>query len=125
MSYLDYLQDVGIVSDLRSKRKFLEDLIMASRIKDGLESANIYNYFHMMSKVKSWEIILPASPPFLAATHYINLMDCINAGDVEMVSLAFDYGASNIDSMLLPQHWLNQERFDWMHNELKAYLGWA
>jgi len=54
---------------------------------------------------------------------FIDLLNLVISGDVETAYVVL--GQMQADDMTQPYHWLNQERIDWMRNEIAVYLGWA
>lgn len=53
----------------------------------------------------------------------IDLLNMAVSGDVEMACIALQYTAP--DDMTMPYHWLNQERLNFLINDMKAFLGWV
>jgi hypothetical protein len=49
-------------------------------------------------------------------------MNMVISGDMATACLALMYGAP--DDMSEPYHWLNEERLNWLINNLKGFLGW-
>jgi hypothetical protein len=52
----------------------------------------------------------------------IDLMNLIISGDVETADQVL--GQLDADDMSENFHWLNQDRIDWIRNEIRTYLGW-
>lgn len=52
----------------------------------------------------------------------IDLMNLIISGDVETADQVLSQLV--VDDMTENYHWLNQDRVDWIRNEIRTYLGW-
>ena len=52
----------------------------------------------------------------------IDVMNLVISGDMETAE--FVLGQMVPDDMTEAYHWLNQERIDWIRNEIRTYLGW-
>lgn len=125
MSYEQYIADPGALADLEAKKDFLKSLLLAYKAKNIGEAITVFQYFHMMEKVRSWVVTIPhAVPTFGDRTYTMNLMDCFPTADIEAMAKALDWGRANVDDMTDPEHWLSTERLEWLLGELKLWLGW-
>lgn len=52
----------------------------------------------------------------------IDVMNLVISGDMETADMVL--GQMIADDMTKTYHWLNQERIDWIRNEIRTYLGW-
>ena len=52
----------------------------------------------------------------------LDLMNLVVSGDIETAEQAL--GQMSADDMTEAYHWLNQDRIDWIRNEIRNYLGW-
>lgn len=125
MSYLDYISTPGIIADLKAKKSFLENLLIAVKQKNIQEGINIFQYLYLLEKTKNWVVTIPNGYPYAGTSYTINLMSTFYTGDIEMLAKTLDWGRSNCDDMSQSIHWLNEERLNWILNEIKAYLGWV
>lgn len=125
MGYEQYIADSGAVSDLEAKKKFLRDLLLAYKAKNQGDSINIFQYLHMMQKIRSWVVTIPSGyGPYTGSVYTIDLCDCFPTADIEGMAKALDWGRANIDDMTGADHWLSTERHAWLLGEIKAWLGW-
>jgi hypothetical protein len=70
----------------------------------------------MHQRIRNW-------PCTLNDTEFtVDLMNMVISGDMATACLALMYGTP--DDMSEPYHWLNEERLNWLINNLKGFLGW-
>lgn len=125
MSYEQYISSNSARADLEAKKEFLKDLLLAYKAKNQGESINIFQYLHMMQKIRTWVVTVPSGyGPFSGTVYTVDLCDCFPTADLEGMAKALDWGRANIDDMTQPDHWLSEDRLNWLLGEIKSWLGW-
>ena len=89
-------------------------------ISDGI---NPVQAIWLHSKTRKLQIQIPVEAFGIAMGTEIDILNMALAGDLEAGCIALQFAVA--DDMSQPYHWLNQERINWLVNELKSYLGWA
>lgn len=113
----DYTQ-IYIHTTVKENKEFADRLmqkIKEKNISDGLASIDQAAWVHhRMRKV----------PYQLSVLVFVDLdiLNLVVAGDIETAEFALSQMTP--DNMTQPYHWLNQERIDWIRNEIRTYLGW-
>lgn len=106
---------VGQLADLNAAIMFTKSMMAEFRQQNVDAGITPAQALWMHTRFKDWSFILNL------VTYNVDIVNMAATGDVYGMYLAFTNGTA--DSMLLPYHWINSTRKDWLMNQTKAYLG--
>lgn len=113
-------------ADHEARVKFATDLLIAFKQKNMEEGINIFQAMHMHTRIRAWVVVVPTNPaygPYQGKEFTIDLINLSLSGDIETACKSLEWGI--VDSMLMPEHWMNDARRAWLINEMKEFLGWT
>ena len=117
-SHVPNLMSVFVSNTIQQNKAFADDMMerMKKRnILEGLSSIDQAAWVH--HRLRKVDYILNAGP-----TVQIDVLNLVVSGDIETAEHVM--GQMTPDSMLEVYHWLNQDRIDWIRNEIRTFLGW-
>lgn len=103
------------LADLQSDIDFSKSLAAEFKQKNKDEEINIMQAMWVNHRFRAWTYT------YNLVTYTVSIQQALISGDVQTAYVALISGTP--DSMLLPYHWLNQDRIDWLANQMKAHLG--
>lgn len=135
MNWEEYLSNPQYRSDNEARKKFGSDLMLAFKQKNISEGMNWMQAVHLHDRVKNWTVTYPtaeqfpnpAYAPYAAAfagrTKSIDVFNMMAGGDIETCCLSVMFGQN--DDMTLPEHWITEEKRQWLITQMSIWLGWA
>jgi hypothetical protein len=120
MNWEEYLSNQQYLADNQGLRSFAEKFMLALKIKNISEGINVVQAIHVHSRLRSWQVNLPVEMG--GATETVDVMNMVVAGDIETAAICLMYGTP--DDMTGADHWISEERLEWMVDQLKRWLGW-
>jgi len=134
MRWDEYLSNVEYKADNESRRRFGLELMLAFKQKNISEGMQWFQAIHLHSRIKKWSVTYPTAaqfphPSYAAigdaiggTTDEVDIFNMIAGGDIETACFSLMYGQN--DSMSQPNHWITEERRQWIITQMKAWLGW-
>jgi hypothetical protein len=120
LDYEDYLSNSSYLADNEARKDFGARLMLAFKQKNISESIQWYQAIHLHHRLRDWKVTFPEALGGIEKR--VDIINMIYAGDIETATLSAIYGEA--DPMTSPEHWLSQERLNWVVAQMKAWLGW-
>lgn len=110
----------GAAADYESKKSFSNLMLLAFKHKNITEGINAPQAIWLHAKMRALQVNLPPQMGGLSCS--IDVLNMALAGDAEAACIALQF--CEVDDMSQPYHWFNDDRRDWLVNNLKEFLGW-
>lgn len=113
----DYTK-IYVQNTVAENKTFADDMMQRMKEKnllEGLSSIDQAAWVH--HRLRKTDYTLDAG-----LTIQIDVMNLVISGDIETAEKVL--GQMAPDDMSQPYHWLNQDRINWIRNEIRTFLGW-
>lgn len=113
----DYTK-IYVQNTVKESKDFADDMMQRMKEKnllEGLSSIDQAAWVH--HRLRKTDYVLDAGP-----TVQIDVLNLVVSGDIETAEHVL--GQMSADDMTESYHWLNQDRINWIRNEIRTYLGW-
>lgn len=102
---------------IATRKEYSEKLLDRFKSRNLSDGINALQALWLHHRVRALSINVAGLPMI------IDLLNMAISGDVEMACITLQY--TTPDDMSMPYHWLNQERLNFLINDMKSFLGWA
>lgn len=109
---------IGQDADIKADISFGKDLIRRFLHEIREQRASRQQYFWVRERLGNWAFI---DPVIVTKTFSVSIFDMLDDGDISQAYFALSNGTA--DLMILPYHYLDQSRIDWLRNEMRNHLG--
>lgn len=111
-----YEMDSSQIGDYKSNVQFANELFMQFKQKNIDEGINGSQAIWLHHRTRAMNITA------FGINYTLDIINMAASGDIETACLSLMY--STPDDMTEPQHWLTQDRIDFLVSSMKTHLGW-
>jgi hypothetical protein len=121
MNWEEYISNPQYLADNVARKEFGERLMLAFKQKNISEGIQWYQAIQLHHRMRDWKVTYP--PQLGSIEKRVDIVNMVYSGDIETTCLALQFGEA--DTMTSPEHWITQDRINWMVSQMKSWLGWA
>lgn len=134
LPWTEYLSNNQYKADNEARQEFGENLMLAFKQKNISEGMQWFQAIHLHSRIKDVIVTYPTPeqfphPAYAAVgaliggqTKNVDIFNMIKGGDIETAYFSLLYTTN--DPMTSPEHWITEERRQWLLEQMRVWLGW-
>jgi hypothetical protein len=134
LNWEQYLSNQGYKADNSARQEFGENLMLAFKQKNISEGMQWFQAIHLHARVKDLIVTYPTPAQFPhpsyaevgaiigGQTKNVDAFNMIKGGDIETAYFSLLFAQN--DPMTSPEHWITEERRQWLLEQMRVWLGW-